>query len=107
MAAANCEVIGKQQHSQTCGAKAMKRRQLLKLATASAAAAAALPDWTLAAVAEFDKYGGWTGRKFRATGYFRIEKDDRWWLVTPDGNAFLLRKVLQTCANQMHATATS
>jgi hypothetical protein len=32
---------------------------------------------------------GWTGKKFQATGFFRIEKDQRWWLVTPDGHAFL------------------
>ncbi|NRB76907.1 MAG: hypothetical protein HRU46_21310 [Verrucomicrobiales bacterium] len=36
-----------------------------------------------------DAYGGWTGKKFEATGFFRTEKDDRWWIVTPDGNAFL------------------
>ncbi len=38
---------------------------------------------------EFDKYGGWTGKKFKATGFFRLEKDDRWWFVTPEGNAFI------------------
>jgi hypothetical protein len=38
---------------------------------------------------EFDRFGGWTGKKFEATGFFRVEKDARWWLVTPDGNAFL------------------
>ncbi|MEM7375446.1 MAG: hypothetical protein AAF587_43025 [Bacteroidota bacterium] len=38
---------------------------------------------------ETDIYGGWTGKSFRATGYFRTEKEDRWWLVTPLGNAFL------------------
>lgn len=36
-----------------------------------------------------DRFGGWTGKQFDATGFFRVEKDDRWWLVTPDGNAFL------------------
>lgn len=36
-----------------------------------------------------DRFGGWTGKTFDATGFFRVEKDDRWWLVTPDGNAFL------------------
>ncbi|GAB6167097.1 hypothetical protein JCM19992_30970 [Thermostilla marina] len=36
-----------------------------------------------------DRFGGWTGKKFEATGFFRVEKDDRWWLVTPEGNAFL------------------
>ena len=38
---------------------------------------------------EYDKYGGWTGKKFKGTGFFRTEKDDRWWLVTPEGNAFI------------------
>jgi len=38
---------------------------------------------------ERDRFGGWTGKKFEPTGFFRAEKDDRWWLVTPDGNAFL------------------
>lgn len=36
-----------------------------------------------------DRFGGWTGRRFRATGFFRVAKDERWWLVTPEGNAFL------------------
>lgn len=38
---------------------------------------------------ELDRFGGWTGRRFDATGFFRLEKDERWWLVTPEGNAFL------------------
>ena len=36
-----------------------------------------------------DQFGGWTGKRFEATGFFRVEKEDRWWLVTPEGNAFL------------------
>jgi hypothetical protein len=36
-----------------------------------------------------DRFGGWRGKKFEATGFFRVEKDTRWWLVTPDGHAFL------------------
>ena len=37
-----------------------------------------------------DRFGGWTGKRFEATGFFRLEHDDRrWWLVTPEGNAFL------------------
>ncbi|MDP6041242.1 MAG: hypothetical protein QGG64_22020 [Candidatus Latescibacteria bacterium] len=36
-----------------------------------------------------DQYGGWTELQFEATGFFRLEKTDRWWLVTPEGNAFL------------------
>ncbi len=39
---------------------------------------------------ERDQYGGWTGKQFEATGFFRAEHDgERRWLVTPDGNAFL------------------
>jgi hypothetical protein len=35
-------------------------------------------------------YGGDAARKFRATGYFRLEQaKDRWWLVDPDGAAFI------------------
>ena len=39
--------------------------------------------------AALDRYGGWPGRRFSPSGYFRTEKDDRWWLVSPEGNAFL------------------
>ncbi len=38
---------------------------------------------------ELDRFGGWMGKKFKATGFFRVEKDERWWLVTPEGSAFL------------------
>jgi len=38
---------------------------------------------------ELDRYGGWKGKNFKATGFFRVEKGQRWWLVTPEGNAFL------------------
>ncbi|MCF7848329.1 MAG: hypothetical protein K9M45_05715 [Kiritimatiellales bacterium] len=39
---------------------------------------------------DLDRFGGWTARKFKPTGFFRTEQDaDRWWLVTPEGNAFL------------------
>jgi len=38
---------------------------------------------------KLDQYGGWTGKRFESTGYFRVEKDERWWIVTPEGNAFL------------------
>jgi hypothetical protein len=34
-------------------------------------------------------YGGWKGKRFNATGYFRTEHDgNRWWLVDPQGCAF-------------------
>lgn len=38
----------------------------------------------------WSKYGGWKEKKFKATGYFRTQNDgNRWWLVDPDGYAFL------------------
>ena len=41
-------------------------------------------------VSELDRFGGWKGKQFEATGFFRTEHDgQRWWLVTPEGNAFL------------------
>lgn len=37
-----------------------------------------------------DLYGGNENRKFEGTGYFRLEKaSDRWWLVDPEGSAFV------------------
>jgi hypothetical protein len=36
-----------------------------------------------------DRFGGLKSVRFDASGYFRIEKSDRWWFVTPEGSAFL------------------
>ena len=37
-----------------------------------------------------EQYGGWIGLRFDDTGFFRLEEaKGRWWLVTPQGNAFL------------------
>lgn len=37
----------------------------------------------------FNRWGGWKGKRFDATGFFRRTRDDqRWWLVDPDGYAF-------------------
>jgi agarase len=36
-----------------------------------------------------DAYGGCTKIRFEATGHFRLEKTNRWWLVTPSGHAYL------------------
>ena len=37
----------------------------------------------------WSEWGGFTGKKFAASGFFRLEKENgRWWLVDPDGNAF-------------------
>lgn len=42
----------------------------------------------------YDKYGGWTGVTSKATGFFRTEKiNDVWWLIDPDGNAFISKGV--------------
>ena len=39
---------------------------------------------------ELDSYGGWTGIRSQASGFFRIERiKGRWWFITPDGNVFL------------------
>jgi hypothetical protein len=37
----------------------------------------------------FSRWGGWLGKRFSATGFFRTQRDQsRWWLVDPDGYAF-------------------
>ena len=60
----------------------MNRRSFVKSASATAMAgmvASSIPGFAGSLLsAEYDKYGGWTGKKFKATGFFRIEKDDSW-----------------------------
>ncbi len=37
----------------------------------------------------WSRYGGWTEKRFEATGWFRRQHDGRrWWLVDPEGYAF-------------------
>jgi hypothetical protein len=37
----------------------------------------------------WSRWGGWTAKRFDATGFFRTQHDGtRWWLVDPDGCAF-------------------
>lgn len=36
-----------------------------------------------------DRFGGLKAIRFEPSGFFRVEKTDRWWFVTPDGAAFL------------------
>lgn len=49
---------------------------------------------------ELDKFGGCKEKSFLATGFFRVEKDEHWWLVTPEGTpypdleAVLIRRIL-------------
>jgi hypothetical protein len=41
--------------------------------------------------AGFSRWGGWTGKQFDSTGFFRTQWDDgaqRWWLIDPDGYVF-------------------
>ena len=43
---------------------------------------------------ERDKYGGWKKLHFESTGFFQVaERDGIWWLVTPQGNAFISKGV--------------
>jgi hypothetical protein len=44
--------------------------------------------------ADRDPYGGWRHLQFKSTGFFSAaQKDGAWWLVTPEGNAFLSKGV--------------
>ena len=37
----------------------------------------------------YSRWGGWTGKRFDGSGFFRTQQDgERWWLVDPDGYAF-------------------
>lgn len=39
--------------------------------------------------AGFSRYGGWTGRRFDASGFFRTQWEaGRWWLIDPEGYIF-------------------
>src|ERR1035437_3958457 len=46
------------------------------------------------ALAQFDKYGGWLKLKGTKTGFFHTQQiGGRWWLVSPEGNAFFMKGV--------------
>jgi hypothetical protein len=46
------------------------------------------------AAGDVDAYGGWTKLKGEKTGFFHTQQmEGRWWLVTPDGNAFFSKGV--------------
>lgn len=41
-----------------------------------------------------DLYGGWKKIQFESTGFFQVAaRDGNWWLVTPQGNAFISKGV--------------
>ncbi|MDR2498117.1 MAG: beta-galactosidase [Tannerellaceae bacterium] len=45
---------------------------------------------TAALPSDWSRYGGWMGKRFDATGFFRTHHDGaRWWLVDPEGYGFL------------------
>jgi len=49
---------------------------------------------------QWSRYGGWKARKFNSTGFFRVQNDGkRWWLVDPDGYAFLSAGIDCICDN--------
>ena len=47
-----------------------------------------------AASNDYDAYGGWLKVKGKRTGFFHVEQiQGRWWLVSPEGNAFFSKGV--------------
>lgn len=57
-------------------------KNLLETQLAAASSATFPENWS--------KYGGWKAKQFEATGFFRTHHDgNRWWLVDPDGYAFV------------------
>ena len=47
-----------------------------------------------AASNDHDVYGGWLKVSGKKTGFFHVEQiQGRWWLVTPEGNAFFSKGV--------------
>ena len=51
---------------------------------------AQLEKYTAVSANDLDRYGGYQGLSFEAKGYFYLLHDGyRYWLVTPDGNAFI------------------
>ncbi len=51
-----------------------------------------------------DSYGGWKGIQFKSTGFFRVDqRNGIWWLVTPEGNAFISKGVNHVSFRADHA----
>ncbi len=78
-----CDVLGQSLHRRWAGRTADAAELVARLRTQRAQAAAAA--WP----GEFSRWGGWTRKRFAATGFFRVVKDRaRWWLADPDGHAY-------------------
>ena len=51
-----------------------------------------------------DLYGGWKDLRFESTGFFHVSlRDGIWWLVTPQGNAFISKGVNHVSFRADHA----
>jgi hypothetical protein len=56
--------------------------------------------------ADYDRYGGWNKIKGRKTGFFHAQNiKSRWWLVTPEGNAFFSKGVCHVAFDPENASA--
>ena len=78
----------------------MNRRDFLQLTVAAGFSHGILganPVYGANSVRKLDRFGGWTGRKFKATGFFRVEKDERCY---PE-----LKEVLEDCTEQLYSIA--
>ena len=54
--------------------------------------------------ADRDMYGGWKNLKFESTGFFHVtQQDGIWWLVSPQGNAFISKGVNHVSFRADHA----
>ena len=72
-------------------------RRLVSIVVVLAAAACA---------ADCDRYGGWKVVRGKKTGFFHTQKiKGRWWLVTPDGNAFFSKGVCHVAFDPENASA--
>ena len=53
-----------------------------------------LPGFKFSNDPQVSPYGGWKVSQAKATGFFRVEKkDDRWWIIDPDGYPFIHKGV--------------
>ena len=51
-----------------------------------------------------DNYGGWNKLRFESSGFFQVSvRDGIWWLVTPQGNAFISKGVNHVSFRADHA----